>query len=166
MQYEYYGSRGSASITRRFDAMPERLFDAWIEPVKVEDAAFRAVADAKAMRLDEFFAEHDESKRIFEVLHEMIVALGPAEIHVTKSQVAFRRRRTFAWAWMPGMYLRGKPVPLVLTLALRRRDPSPRWKEIVEPTPGRFMHHMELRSSTDIDDEFRAWLQEAWADAG
>ena len=119
-----------------------------------------------AMTLDDFFAGHDESRRIFEALHQMIVALGPAEMRVTKSQVAFRRRRTFAWAWMPGMYLRGKPAPLVLTLALRRRDLSPRWKEIVEPRPGRFTHHTELRSGTDIDDEIRAWLQEAWADAG
>ena len=118
-----------------------------------------------AMTLDDFFAGHDESKRIFEALHEMIIALGPGEIRVTKSQVAFRQCKAFAWAWMPGMYLRGKPAPLVLTLALRRQDPSPRWKEIVEPAPGRFMHHLELRSSADIDDQVRAWLQEAWADA-
>jgi len=117
------------------------------------------------MTLDVFFAGHDESRGIFDALHDMIVALGPGEIRVSKSQVAFRRRRTFAWAWMPGMYLRGKPAPLVLTLALRRRDPSPRWKEIVEPRPGRFTHHMELHSGTDIDDEIRGWLQEAWGDA-
>ncbi len=117
------------------------------------------------MTLDDFFAGHDESRRIFEGLRQMIDALGPAEMRVTKSQVAFRRRRAFAWAWMPGMYLRGKPAPLVLTLALPRRDLSPRWKEIVEPRPGRFTHHMELRASMDIDEEIRAWLQEAWADA-
>ena len=117
------------------------------------------------MTLDDFFAGHDESRRIFEGLRQMIDALGPAEMRVTKSQVAFRRRRAFAWAWMPGMYLRGKPAPLVLTLVLRRRDLSPRWKEIVEPRPGRFTHHMELRASMDIDEEIRAWLQEAWADA-
>ena len=117
------------------------------------------------MTLDGFFTGHDESRHIFEALHDMIVALGPAEMRVTKSQVAFRRCRAFAWAWMPGMYLGGKPAPLVLTLALRRRDPSPRWKEIVEPRPGRFTHHMELRASMDIDEEIRAWLQQAWADA-
>ena len=121
---------------------------------------------SSAMTLDDFFAGHDESRCIFEALRQMIVTLGPGEIRVTKSQVAFRGRRTFAWAWMPGMYLRGKPAPLVLTLALRRQDPSPRWKEIVEPAPGHFMHHMELRSSAEIDDQVRAWLQEAWADAG
>jgi hypothetical protein len=118
-----------------------------------------------AMTLDDYFTGHDESRGIFEALRQTIVALGSGEIRVTKSQVAFRRRKTFAWAWMPGMYLRGKPAPLVLTLALRHQDPSPRWKEIVEPTPGRFVHHLELRSGADIDDQVRAWLQEAWADA-
>jgi len=84
---------------------------------------------------------------------------------VTKSQVAFRRRRAFAWAWMPGAYLRGQVAPLVLTLSFRRREPSPRWKEVVESYPGRFAHHLELRSTAEIDDEVRAWLQEAWAAA-
>jgi Domain of unknown function (DUF5655) len=59
----------------------------------------------------------------------------------------------------------GWHAPLVLTLSLRRRDLSPRWREIVEPAPGRFTHHLELRSTADIDDEVRSWLQEAWAAA-
>ena len=32
MKYEYDGPRESASVTRRFDATSERLFDAWVEP--------------------------------------------------------------------------------------------------------------------------------------
>ncbi len=117
------------------------------------------------MTLDDFFAGQEESRLIFETLRSALDAVGKAELRVTKSQVAFRRRRAFAWAWMPGTYLRGRHAPLVLTISLRRRDPSPRWKEIVEPRPGRFTHHLELRSSADIDDEVRSWLQEAWADA-
>ena len=119
----------------------------------------------RVMTLDEFFGGQPGSRRIFDALHSAVDALGPAQIRVTKSQVAFRRRRAFAWAWMPGVYLRGRHAPLVLTLSLRRRDPSPRWKEIVEPAPGRFTHHLELRSTADIDDEVRSWLQEAWAAA-
>ena len=117
------------------------------------------------MTLDEFFAGCEQSRRIFAALQEAVGTVGAAELSVTKSQVAFYRRRAFAWAWMPGAYLRGKQAPLVLTLSLRRRDPSPRWKAIVEPVPGRFTHHMELYSSAEIDDEMRARLQEAWADA-
>ena len=117
------------------------------------------------MTLDDFFAGRDESRLIFDTLRAAVAAVGEAELRVTKSQVAFRRRRAFAWAWIPGTYLRGRHAPLVLTISLRHPDPSTRWKEIVEPTLGRFTHHLELRSSADIDDEVLSWLQEAWADA-
>jgi len=74
------------------------------------------------MTLDEFFAEYEDSRQIFEALREAIEELGPAEIRVTKSQVAFCREKAFAWAWVPDRYLHGKHAPLVLTLGLRHRD--------------------------------------------
>ena len=49
---------------------------------------------------------------------------------VTKSQVAFARGRTFAWAWVPDRYLGGGHAPLVLSVALSHRDDSPRWKPV------------------------------------
>ena len=114
------------------------------------------------MTLDEFFAGQDESRKIFEAMRHAIDAIGPAELRVSKSQVSFRRSKPFAWVWMPGKYLRRKTAPLVLTFSFRQREPSPRWKQIVEPVSGRFTHHLELYSTQDIDDEVRAWLQEAW----
>ena len=117
------------------------------------------------MTLDDFFAGRDESRLIFDTLRAADAAVGEAELRVTKSQVAFRRRRAFAWAWIPGTYLRGRHAPLVLTVSLRRRDSSTRWKEIIEPRPGRFTHHLELYTPSDIDDQVRTWLREAWADA-
>jgi hypothetical protein len=118
------------------------------------------------MTLDEFFSGRDVARRIFDALNQAIGDLGPSELRVTKSQVAFRRRKAFAWAWVPGMYLRGDHAPLVLTLALRRKDTSKRWKEVIEPAKGRFTHHLELRSTEEIDGEVRAWLAEAWSQAG
>ena len=114
------------------------------------------------MTLDEFFAGYDDSRPIFEALRGTIEDLGSSEIRVTKSQVAFCRKKAFAWAWIPDRYLHGNHAPLVLTLNFRHRDPSPRWKEIVEPHPGRFTHHLELYSTADIDDEVRDWLRAAW----
>ncbi len=116
--------------------------------------------------LDEFFAGRDESRLIFEAVREAVAAIGPAEIRATKSQVAFRRRRGFAYAWMPGMYLRRDDAPLVLTVGLRRRDGSPRWKQVVEPAPGRFTHHLELYAPAEVDAEVSSWLREAWEAAG
>lgn len=124
------------------------------------------------LTVDEFFAGREASRQIFDALCQVIEEISPAEMRVTKSQVAFLRgtqsdrRRAFAWAWMPGVYLRRECAPLVLTLGLQRRDSSARWKEIIEPARGRFTHHLELYSAAEIDGEVRAWLQEAWAAAG
>ncbi|MBK7216983.1 MAG: hypothetical protein IPH95_07965 [Candidatus Promineofilum sp.] len=96
-------------------------------------------------------------------MRQAVEALGPVELRVGKSQVSFRRRIAFAWAWMPDRYLGPGHAPLVLSVALRRRDASPRWKEIVEPAPGRFMHHLELRAPDEIDDDVRRWIAEAYA---
>ena len=114
------------------------------------------------MTLDEYFGENKESRHLFDCLREMVESLGPVEILVQQSQVAFRRNKPFAYAWMPGKYLHGRGAPLVLTMGFRRRDTSPRWKEIVEPAPGRFTHHLEIHSRDDLDDQVSGWLQEAW----
>jgi hypothetical protein len=118
------------------------------------------------IELDQFFGEHQESKQIFDALAEAVMAVGPTSIRVTRSQVAFWRSHPFAWAWMPEQYLKREVAPLVLTVGLRRRDSSPRWKEVVEPKPGRFTHHLELRSVKEIDAEVEGWLKEAWERAG
>lgn len=117
------------------------------------------------MTLDEFFKGYKESRRLFDALVSVIKTIGPAELRVTKSQVAFRRNKNFARVWVPGKYLHGKTAPLVLTLSLSKRDTSARWKEIVEPSPGRFTHHLELYSVSDIDSEVRDWLRDAWTTA-
>ena len=118
-----------------------------------------------SMELDEFFTGRDASRQIFEAVRRTIESIGPAEIHVSKSQIAFRRRKAFAWVWTPDRYLKGKVAPLVLTLSFRHQDASPRWKEIVEPTPGHFTHHLEFFSIAEIDAEVRSWLEDAWAEA-
>ena len=114
------------------------------------------------MTIDEFFAGYDQARDLFESLRAEIEALGALSTHVSKSQIAFRRKTAFAWAWVPDRYLGGGHAPLVLSLSFPERDDSPRWKEIVQPSPGRFMHHLELRSPEDLDDDVRAWLRRAW----
>jgi hypothetical protein len=118
------------------------------------------------MTLDEYFKGNDESRKLFDSLCRVIETFDGVELRVTKSQVAFYRRKAFAWAWIPGKYVRGKVALLVLTLSLSFKDASPRWKEIVEPRPGRFTHHLELYSTSDIDDEVREWVWVAWNEAG
>jgi hypothetical protein len=112
--------------------------------------------------LDALFAGHEDSRRIFDALQQVAEALGETEVRVSKSQVAFRRKRPFAWAWRPEQYLGPGRPPLVLTVGLRRRDGSTRWKEVLEPARGRFTHHLELHAPEEVDEQVRGWLREAW----
>lgn len=117
------------------------------------------------MTFDAFADAHQVSTRLFAAVRAEIAALGGVDIRVTKSQVVFRRRGGAPFAWLPNMYLRKGGVPLLLTLELRRRDDSPRWTRVVEAGRGRFTHHFELYAESDLDEEVRAWLREAWEEA-
>lgn len=77
-------------------------------------------------------------------------------IGVTKSQVAFRRRRGFAFLWRPGQYLRRPAAPVVLSIAADVRLESPRFKEVVHP--GSWMH-LEINDADDVDAEVLSWLR-------
>ena len=112
------------------------------------------------MTLLDFLEDNPGSLKLLEHLRDAVKTLGPTQELVTKSQVAFKAKKTFAWAWAPGQYL-GRGAPLVLTISLPYRDGSSRWKEIVETSPGRFTHHLELNSKADIDDQVLRWLRTA-----
>jgi hypothetical protein len=118
------------------------------------------------MTQDEFFAGRPQAQALFQIVAQAQEAIGPASMRVTRSQIALRRRRAFAWVWAPDRYLRGRTAPLVLSMALPWRDASPRWKEVGEPAPGRFMHHLELYDPAEIDAEVSGWLRCAWEAAG
>ncbi|WP_423803668.1 DUF5655 domain-containing protein [Paenarthrobacter ureafaciens] len=42
------------------------------------------------------------------------------------------------------------------------RLPSARFKEIVQPAAGRWMHHLELPTAESVDTEVRHWLRLAF----
>ncbi len=113
----------------------------------------------------DFFAGKPLAMEMFRLISQQVDSIGAATIHVSKSQIAFRRRRNFALVWMPDQYLKRQTVPLVLTVLLRHQDRSPRWKQIVAAYPGRFTHHLELRRLADLDEQVRGWLREAWESA-
>ncbi|MGE5377257.1 MAG: DUF5655 domain-containing protein [Bacteroidota bacterium] len=115
--------------------------------------------------LEEYFNRSIESREIFECICTIIEAMGSVEMRVLESEVAFLRNKAFAYMWMPAKYNQGKAVPLVLTLSLRRRDLSPRWKVVVPLSSGQFTHHLELYSENEVDDQVCSWLQEAWIQA-
>jgi hypothetical protein len=119
------------------------------------------VTAVAGIRPEDFFSGHPGALAVFEELCVILDRLGPFDVRITKSQVAFRRRRAFAYVWLPGRYLRKPQAEVVLSIALSRHDQSPRFKEVACPAPGRWMHHLEIRSLGDLDDEVAGWLGEA-----
>lgn len=118
------------------------------------------------MTPEEFFAGSPLGLAALARVTAAVEAAGGADVRVSKSQVTFRRRRGFAHLWLPGRYLRSPGAEVVLTIALDRRDPSPRWKQVAHPAPAHWMHHLELRRPEDVDDEVALWLREAAGLAG
>jgi hypothetical protein len=118
------------------------------------------------MEPEDLFTGHDVALAVLDRVRAVLAAGGPLEIRTTKSQIAFRRVRGFAYLWRPGRYLAGAVAPVVLSIALGRHDPSPRFKEVVHPTARHWMHHLEIRDAGDVDDEVVGWLIEAAERAG
>jgi hypothetical protein len=114
----------------------------------------------------EFFDGHPVGLLVHDRVRALLTGVPGVETRVTRSQVAFRRRRGFAWLWLPGRYLGNPTAELVLSLALGRHEESARFKEVVHPSSRHWIHHLEVRAVEDVDDEVAAWLREAADRAG
>ncbi|MDN4646347.1 DUF5655 domain-containing protein [Arthrobacter sp. PsM3] len=110
------------------------------------------------------FSGSPRGLELFRAVERMLAASTPPATRATKSQVAFRGRRGYAYVWWPGRYLASE-VPAVLSIALPRRIDSARFKEVVNPSPGLWMHHLELHNEEELDAEVAEWLREARAAA-
>jgi Domain of unknown function (DUF5655) len=120
---------------------------------------------ATDVRPEEHFAGHPTALAVYGAVQRLLED-GSVEVRTSRSQVAFRRRRGFAYLWLPGRYLRNPDADVVLSVVLGRRDDSPRWKEVAHPSPAHWVHHLEVRDPAEIDDEVAAWLREAADRAG
>jgi hypothetical protein len=114
---------------------------------------------------EEHFAGHPVALAVYAAVRGLWDD-GTVEVRTSRSQVAFRRRRGFAYLWLPGRYLRNPGAEVVLSVVLGRRDDSPRWKEVVHPSPAHWMHHLEVHDVEEIDDEVIGRLREAAERAG
>lgn len=112
--------------------------------------------------LGTFFAGVPLGARTFGWTSGVVAGLGPAVVRLTSTQVAFRHRIGFAWIWLPGTWLTHPDATVVLSLGLRQQVDSPRWKQVVEPYPGRWMHHLEVSDPADLDEQVAGWLTSAY----
>ncbi len=118
------------------------------------------------MTPEELLAPSPVALAVLVRVREVLADVTDLDVRASRSQVAFRRRRGFAYLWRPGQYLRGDVADVVLTVALGRHDPSPRFKEVAHPASAHWVHHLELRDVAEVDDAVVAWLHEAASQAG
>jgi hypothetical protein len=110
--------------------------------------------------VEQVFADSPGGLEIYRRLLELVADLD-VDVRVTRSQVALRNRTGFAFLWYPGRYVRSH-VPAVLSVALPERLESTRFKQVGSPSPGAWMHHLELSGPDDLDDEVVGWLRTAY----
>jgi hypothetical protein len=113
---------------------------------------------------EEFFAPDEKAVAIYRAIARSLTALEGVRVVVSKSQVAFRARRGFAYAWAPDRYVRSD-VPLVLSIPLRECLSSARFKEVAHPSESTWMHHVELRLVKEVDRELLGWVKRAYEEA-
>ena len=91
----------------------------------------------------------------YEAALATVQALGPVEVLAEKTRIAWHERMSFA-AFQPRVsWLDGH-------LVLAREVPSPRWRRVELLSARNVLHVFRLRGPAEVDQEFRAWLTEAY----
>ena len=92
---------------------------------------------------------------MFDRVLAVVSGLGPVTVLPEKTRIALHARMSFA-AFMPRRHWLGGH------LVLARRIDSPRFLRVDTYSPRNVVHAFRLTSPTDVDEEFAAWLAEAY----
>ena len=113
--------------------------------------------------IEELFVDKPVQLKLFQYIERFIESLGRVEIKVSKTQVAFKNKKQFAWVWLPMPSDKKRPPKsIVLSFSLGKPVDNPQIVQVVEPYPGRWMHHVIIQDNTDINEEVKGWLKEAY----
>jgi hypothetical protein len=121
--------------------------------------------DTDPLDPEHLFAHEPGAYEVYRAVRAVLEGLGPFDVRTSRSQVAFRRRRGFAYLWLPVEWARRPGVLVVLSIGLRHHVESARWKEVAHPARTTWMHHLEVDAVTDLDAEVGGWLRQAYAEA-
>jgi hypothetical protein len=102
-----------------------------------------------------FRGKPPEIRALFDQVVAALKAIGPVRTLPEKTRIAFQVRMSFAQVTPRRNWIDGHVV-------LARRLESPRFRQIQTFSPRNHMHVFRLISPADVDDEFRAWLAEAY----
>jgi len=117
--------------------------------------------------VEAFFQRYPDALRLFQAVLGYVESIGPMVVKVTKTQVSFAAETAFAWVWLPQMWVKKRPGgSITLSFSLGHRVTDGRIVEVVEPRPGRFMHHFVIEDESDFNEDVRRWLREAYIYGG
>ncbi len=120
-----------------------------------------------AWTVEGFFEGRPGALALFNTVCKYIESLGSVTIEPLKTQISFGAKRKFAWVWLPQTWIKKRPEnSLTLTFDLNHKVEGPRIEEAVEPRPGRWTHHVVIEQQSDLDDEVKGWLREAYENSG
>jgi len=97
-----------------------------------------------------------EIRALYDAVLAAVLALGPVTVLPEKTRIAFHVRMSFAQVTPKKGWLDGHVV-------LARRLEHPRFRSIQTFSPRNHLHTFRITQLADVDDDFRAWLAEAYA---
>lgn len=113
--------------------------------------------------IESLFQGRPEALRLFDAVRGYIESLDSVTIEPAKTQVSFGAVGKFAWVWLPQSWVKKRSeTSITLTFSLGRRVAHEKIAEVVEPRPGRWIHHVVIEEESDFDEDVRAWLREAY----
>jgi hypothetical protein len=113
--------------------------------------------------IEKLFAGNPNHLTLFLHISKFINSFGHVTVKVTKSQVSFARKRQFAWIWLPREWdKRRPPNSIVLSFSLRKKINDPQIVQVVEPYPDRWMHHVVIQRTADLNESVKEWLKAAY----
>ena len=103
-----------------------------------------------------FNGKSEKVRELFEELSALIKKSGPVKVLPEKTRIAFQVRMSFIAVQVRRDYLIGHFV-------FSRRIENPRFLRVETFSPRNHLHAFRIDSLSDLDDEFAAWIREAYA---
>jgi hypothetical protein len=106
--------------------------------------------------VDQHFARSEPVVRAtFDRVLAVIAGLGPVQVLAEKTRIALHARMSFAAfiprrRWLAGHLILARPIA------------SPRFTRIETFSPGNVLHQFRLSGPDEVDEQFAAWLAEAY----
>jgi Domain of unknown function (DUF5655) len=103
-----------------------------------------------------FTGKSEKVRELFDELVALIKETGPVKILPEKTRIAFQVRMSFIAVQVRRNHLIGHFV-------FGRRVEHPRFLRIETFSPRNHLHAFRINSVAELDDEFAAWIREAYA---